>query len=163
MALLTEAWSPRVILFFPFPSFSLCYSFRMTPWNTGALLAFCVYQGRSSPALLFAILIAQVVILRVPLDPAGVGPRQQPTPGFLPGESQGWRSLVGCRLWGCTELDTTEATQQQQQQQFCYLYNISELFKITVIYKHLSKTRLELLCRINTEEHCVIDSNFFNI
>ena len=23
----------------------------------------------------------------------------QPTPVFLPGESQGWRSLVGCRLW----------------------------------------------------------------
>ena len=28
----------------------------------------------------------------------------------LPGESQGQGSLVGCRLWGCTELDTTEAT-----------------------------------------------------
>ena len=34
----------------------------------------------------------------------------QPTPVFLPGESQGRRSLVGCRLWGRTELDTTEAT-----------------------------------------------------
>ena len=32
----------------------------------------------------------------------------QPTPGFLPGESQGRRSLVGCRLWGRTESDTTE-------------------------------------------------------
>ena len=31
----------------------------------------------------------------------------QPTPVFLPGESQGWGSLVGCRLWGCTESDTT--------------------------------------------------------
>ena len=40
----------------------------------------------------------------------------QPTPVFLPGESQGQGSLVGCRLWGCTEGDTTEATQQQQQQ-----------------------------------------------
>ena len=29
---------------------------------------------------------------------------------FLPGESQGWGSLVGCRLWGCTESDTTEVT-----------------------------------------------------
>ena len=29
---------------------------------------------------------------------------------FLPGESQGQGSLVGCRLWGRTELDTTEAT-----------------------------------------------------
>ena len=35
---------------------------------------------------------------------------------FLPGESQGWGSLMGCRLWGRTESDTTEATQQQQQQ-----------------------------------------------
>ena len=33
----------------------------------------------------------------------------QPTPVFLPGESQGWGSLVGCRLWGCTESDMTEA------------------------------------------------------
>ena len=41
----------------------------------------------------------------------------QPTPVFLPGESQGWESLAGCRLWGHTESDTTEATQQQQQQQ----------------------------------------------
>ena len=31
----------------------------------------------------------------------------QPTPVFLPGESQGRGSLVGCRLWGRTESDTT--------------------------------------------------------
>ena len=35
----------------------------------------------------------------------------QPTPVFLPGESQGQRSLVGCSLWCRTESDTTEATQ----------------------------------------------------
>ena len=34
----------------------------------------------------------------------------QPTPVFLPGESCGWRSLVGCRPWGRTESDTTERT-----------------------------------------------------
>ena len=34
----------------------------------------------------------------------------QPTPLFLPGESQGQGSLVGCRLWGHTEWDTTEVT-----------------------------------------------------
>ena len=34
----------------------------------------------------------------------------QPTPVFLPGESQGRGSLVGCCLWGHTESDTTEAT-----------------------------------------------------
>ena len=39
----------------------------------------------------------------------------QPTPVFLPGESQGRGSLVGCRLWVHTQLDTTGVTQQQQQ------------------------------------------------
>ena len=29
-----------------------------------------------------------------------------PTPVFLPGESQGWGSLVGCHLWGRTESET---------------------------------------------------------
>ena len=41
----------------------------------------------------------------------------QSTPVFLPGESQGRGSLVGCHLWGCTESDTTEETWQQQQHQ----------------------------------------------
>ena len=34
----------------------------------------------------------------------------QPTPVFLPGESQGRQSLVGCYLWGHKQLDMTEAT-----------------------------------------------------
>ena len=34
----------------------------------------------------------------------------QPSPVFLPGESQGRGSLVGYRLWGHTESDTTEVT-----------------------------------------------------
>ena len=38
----------------------------------------------------------------------------QPIPVLLPGKSQGRKSLVGCRLWGRTESDTTEVTQQQQ-------------------------------------------------
>ena len=32
------------------------------------------------------------------------------TPVFLPGESQGRGSLVGFRLWGHTESDTTKVT-----------------------------------------------------
>ena len=36
----------------------------------------------------------------------------KPTPVFLPGESQGRGSLVGYHLWGRTESDTTEVTQQ---------------------------------------------------
>ena len=44
-------------------------------------------------------------------EPSGLqSMRSQPTPVFLPGESQGWGSLVGCCLWGLTESDTTEAT-----------------------------------------------------
>ena len=35
----------------------------------------------------------------------------QPTPVFLPRESRGQRSLVGCCLWGHTESDMTEETQ----------------------------------------------------
>ena len=35
---------------------------------------------------------------------------QPTTPVFLPGESQGRGSLVGCHPWGHTESDTTEAT-----------------------------------------------------
>ena len=34
----------------------------------------------------------------------------QPTPVFLPGETQGQESLVGCHLWGHPESDTTEVT-----------------------------------------------------
>ena len=32
----------------------------------------------------------------------------QSTPVFMPGESHGWRSLVGCSPWGHKELDMTE-------------------------------------------------------
>ena len=32
------------------------------------------------------------------------------TPVFLPGDSQGWGSLVGCHLWGRTESDMIEVT-----------------------------------------------------
>ena len=54
----------------------------------------------------------------------------QPTPVFLPGESQGRGSLVGCRLWGRTESDTTEAMQQQQQHAIL-LFTASDLASIT--------------------------------
>ena len=46
----------------------------------------------------------------------------QPITVILPGKSHGWRSLVGCHLWGRTELDTTEAMWQQQQDDLVFLY-----------------------------------------
>ena len=51
----------------------------------------------------------------------------QPTPVFLPGESQGQGSLVGCCLWVCTQSDTTEATYQQQQHQNMNAYSSTVL------------------------------------
>lgn len=39
-------------------------------------------------------------------DPIDGSSPCSPIPGIL----QGQRSLVGCRLWGCTESDTTEVT-----------------------------------------------------
>ena len=61
----------------------------------------------------------------------------QPTPVFLPGESQGRGSLVGRRPWGRTESATTEATwQQQQQQQHSAInyYNHQDAHQLSTIY-----------------------------
>ena len=63
----------------------------------------------------------------------------QPTPGFLPGESQGRGSLVVCPLWGRTESDTTEVMQQQQQQQilyllWCFSWGISLVFVLGKVF-----------------------------
>ena len=41
---------------------------------------------------------------------AGWRRKWQPTPVCLPGESHGWRNLVGCSPWGRTESDMIEAT-----------------------------------------------------
>ena len=43
------------------------------------------------------------------------GRKWKPTPVFLPGESQGRGSLVGCHLWGRTESDTTEVASQHRK------------------------------------------------
>ena len=54
----------------------------------------------------------------------------QPTPMFLPGESQGWWSLVGCRLWGRTESDATEQLSSSSGSKHCIdiLYAVKEFF-----------------------------------
>ena len=39
----------------------------------------------------------------------------QPTPVFLPGESQGQRSLAGYSPWGCKESDMTELLRKHAQ------------------------------------------------
>ena len=59
----------------------------------------------------------------------------QPTPMFLPGECQGWWSLVGCSLWGRTESDTTDATKQQQHFLF-HLFNSIPLLLMFLALMH---------------------------
>ena len=61
----------------------------------------------------------------------------QPTPVFLPGESQGPRSLVGCRLWGGTESDTTEATQPQQQQEAENILHFLSQFLLSCLFEFI--------------------------
>ena len=73
---------------------------------------------------------SQLILKELKGNKATFGRRKwQPTPVFLPGESQGQRSRVGCCLWGRTESDLTEATQQQQHQQsYICQSNETELF-----------------------------------
>ena len=55
---------------------------------------------------------------------------------FLPGESHGRRSLVGCSPWGHTESNTTEATWQQQHT--CLYVHVGICINICIyIYMHL--------------------------
>ena len=75
--------------------------------------------------------------------------KRQPIPVFLPGESQGWGSLVGCYLWGRTELDTTEATQQQQQQLYIKLHHQQykqTYYIISVLHRNaLTESQLNII------------------
>ena len=73
----------------------------------------------------------------------------QPTPVFLPGESQGQRSLVGCRLWGCTESGTTDATWQWQQPQHINSHadGMSEQARLIQAKHRLSTVELSMMFR----------------
>ena len=70
------------------------------------------------------------------------GRRGDPTPVLLPGESHGQRSLAGYSPWGYTELDTTEATKQQQQQWLMMLTTFSMcllVIRLSVFVKYSVK------------------------
>ena len=74
------------------------------------------YQGITIPifAIVLSLIVGAIVIAVLGKDPLSaylniLQGKWQPTPVFLPGESQGLGSLVGCRLWDCTESDMTEA------------------------------------------------------
>ena len=69
----------------------------------------------------------------------------QPTPLFLPGESQGRGIRVGCRLWGLTESDMTEVTQQQQDNLInhfdpvIYFYELKLWYNIVLTKRKFNK------------------------
>ena len=71
----------------------------------------------------------------------------------LPGESQGQRSLVGCRLWGRTESDTTEVTQQQHGVRKCSSFILLQV--VDQFSQHHLLKRLSFL-------HCIFLGGSFN-
>ena len=84
----------------------------------------------------------------------------QPTPVFLPGESQGQGSLVGCRLWGHTESDTTEATWWQQQH-----YSALLICSIFLLYhsKHASHVSRLWAFLLQLTAHFFMSSAWFSL
>ena len=79
----------------------------------------------------------------------------QPTPVFLPGESQGQGSLVGCCLWGRTESDTTEATAAAAAIALQYPWSIDSRIPVDAkLWRFLNpdiKWHSEVLCVLVTQ------------
>ena len=67
-------------------------------------------------------------------------------PVFLPGESQGQRSLLGCHLWGRTEADMTDATQQQ--------YGVRKCSNFIFLHGAVQFSQHHLLKRLSLP-HCI--------
>ena len=68
----------------------------------------------------------------------------QPTPVLLPGKSHGWRNLVGCHLWGLTELDTTEGVAESSTRlsDFTFTFHFLALKKETAIHSSVLAWRI---------------------
>ena len=131
----SASFNPQVYYFLKLPLYA-CQTTPDTLQNLGDNSHLCFYN--SIAALLYfstdTLIIClwpvssvgwcslSILFIVYFMDLAQLWRRQwHPTPVFLPGESQGRGSLVGCSLWGCTESDTTEATQQQQQPSYRHI------------------------------------------
>ena len=84
----------------------------------------------------------------------------QPTPVFLPGESQGQGSLAGCHLWSRTESDTTDMTQQHILNHFVLLLKLIPHCKST-IFQFLKKLKTLKKCqKQQMRKNCFNSSDF---
>ena len=95
--------------------------------------------------------------------------KQQPTPGFLPGESHGQRSLEGYSPQGCKELDTTECVctkRRQGRKEDLYLFNptgMGKIYSFPQLNIRLCKTnklfqKIKKRRKTNKQKTCAVDS-----
>ena len=88
---------------------------RVLEW--GAIAFSHIYVGRCSIYLYLTFLTGYVTYQRS---------QWHPTPGLLPGNSHGRRSLIGCSPWGRKEPDTTEQLH----------FHLLPMRKSEITYKH---------------------------
>ena len=81
----------------------------------------------------------------------------QPTPVFLPGESHGQRSLVGCSPWGRTELDRTEATMDREAW-WAAVHGVAQSWTGLKRLSSSSSSSKPLLIMLGTCYICAIDA-----
>ena len=97
---------------YPENRYSLVYSIFKHSSHCSLFEFTSILQGMQGPYLIhhFSLVLMLSVQLHFHFTFMQWRRKWQPTPVFFPGESQGRGSLVGFRLWGRTESDTTEVT-----------------------------------------------------
>ena len=89
--------------------YNFCEFFKSQ--GTGTILSFYSQWWSIFSILMYLLFIFTLVICVLVFSIFCLDLRLwHPTPVLLPGKSHGWRSLVGCCLWGHTESDTTDVT-----------------------------------------------------
>ena len=86
----------RKIIFHTYMLYCSSAKSYLTPWDA--------MNCSTQASLFFTIFQSLLKLMSI------VEKEWQPTPVLLPRESRGQRSLVGCHLWGHTELDPTAET-----------------------------------------------------